>query len=68
MISRRLKSTVVICATSEVILIVLVLYFIVPPTRAYIDVFTHVSPINNQCKPWGKNPQENNYFFCISLR
>ena len=38
------------CATSKFILIVLVLYFLVPPTRDYIDV-TNVNPRKNQCKP-----------------
>ena len=47
-------------ATSEVILIVLVLYFLVPPTRDYTDVITHVNPRKNQCKPRGNNTQENN--------
>ena len=41
------------CATLEVILIVRVLYFLVLPTRYYIDVITHVNPRKNQCKPWG---------------
>ena len=40
-----------ICATSEVILIVLVLYFLAPPTRDYTDVITHVNPRKNQSKP-----------------
>ena len=40
-----------ICATLEVILIILVLYFLVPPTRDYTNVITHVNPRNNQCKP-----------------
>ena len=35
-----------ICATSKVILIVLVLYIFVPPTGDYTDVIT-------QSKPWG---------------
>ena len=43
------------CATSKVILIVLVLYFLVPPTGDYTDVITHVNPRKNQCKPQGKN-------------
>ena len=49
-----------ICATSEVILIVLVLYFLVPPTGVHTDAITHINPRKNQCKPWGKNTQENN--------
>ena len=58
------------CATLEVILIVLVLYFLVPSTGDYTNVITHVNPRNNQCKPWGKNPQEKNKLklFCISPR
>ena len=36
------------CATSVVILIVLVLYFLVPPTGDYTDVITHVNPRKNQ--------------------
>ena len=48
------------CATSEVILIVLVLHFLVPPTGVHTDVITHVNPRKNQCKPWGKNPREKN--------
>ena len=32
------------CAISKVILIVLVLYFLVPPTGDYHDVITHVNP------------------------
>ena len=58
------RSSVVVfvgnCATSEVILIVLVLYFLVPPTKVHIDVTTHVNPRKNQCTPWGKNKQEKN--------
>ena len=48
------------CANSEFILIVIVFYFLVPPTRFHIDVTTHVNPRKNQCKPWGKNEQEKN--------
>ena len=45
-----------ICTTSEVILIVLLLYFLVPPTRDYIDI----NPWKNQCKPWGRLHKKNN--------
>ena len=55
-----LRGSVGNCATSEVILIVLVLYFLVPPTGVHIDVTTHVNPRKNQCKPWGKSKQEKN--------
>ena len=55
-----LRGSVGICATSEVIIIVLVLYFFVPPTRDCTDVTTHVNPRNNQCKAWGTNTQEKN--------
>ena len=40
-----------ICATLEVILIVLVLYFLVPATGDYTDVIIHINPRKNQCKP-----------------
>ena len=39
------------CATSEVILIVIVLYFLIPPTKYYADVITHVNQRKNQYKP-----------------
>ena len=55
-----LRGSVGNCATLEVILIVLVLYFLVPPTRDYTDVITHVNPRNNQCKPWEILSKENN--------
>ena len=58
-------------ATLEVFLSVLVLYFLVPPTRDYTDVINHVNPRNNQCKPWIKNTQEKKRkekIFCISPR
>ena len=43
-----------ICATSEAILIVLVLYLLVPPMGDYTVVFIH-------CKPWGeKKAKERN--------
>ena len=48
------------CATSEVILVALVLYFLAPPTRDYIDVITHVNPRKNKCKPWIRLSKENN--------
>ena len=44
-----LRGSVGNCATSEVIRIVLVLYFLVP-MGDYIDVITHVNPRKNQCK------------------
>ena len=47
-----LRGSVGICATSEVIFVVLVLYFLVPPTGDYTDAITHVNPKKNQCKPW----------------
>ena len=55
-----LRGNVGNCATSEVILIVLVLYFLVPPMGVLTDVTTHVNPIKNRCKPWGKNTHEKN--------
>ena len=54
-ITSLLGGTIAICATLEVILIVLVLYFLVPPTGDYNNVCTHVNPRNNQCKPQRKN-------------
>lgn len=45
-----------ICKTSEVILIVLLLYFLVPPMRDYIDI----NPWKNQCKPWGRLHKKKN--------
>ena len=58
------------CATSKVILIVLVLYFLVPPMGVNIDVSTHVNPRKNQCKPWGKNKEKNKnkFIFVFSQR
>ena len=55
-----LRGSVGNCAASDVILIVLVLYFLVPPTGVHIDVTTQLNPRKNQCKPWGKNKQEKN--------
>ena len=55
-----LRGSVGICATSKVILIVIVLYFLVPPTGDYTDVITYVNPRKNQCKPWGNNTQQKN--------
>ena len=52
-----------ICATFEVILIVLVLYFLVPPTEDYTYIITHVNPgevIHNK--------RINIRLFCISPR
>ena len=48
-----LRGSVGFCATSEVILIVILLYCFVPPTRDHTDVIIHVNPWKNQCKPWG---------------
>ena len=47
-------------ATLEDILIVLILYFLVPPTGDYTDVITHVNPRKKQCKPRGRLRKENN--------
>ena len=58
-ITYLLRGIVRICATSEVIIIVLVLCFPIPPTGDYIEVITHVNPIKNQCKPWGRLHKEN---------
>ena len=55
-----LRGSVGICANSEVIFIVLVLYFLVPPTGVHANTITHVNPIKDQSKPWGKNTQEKN--------
>ena len=46
-----LRGSVGNCATSEDILIILVLYFLVPPTGDYTDVITHINPRKNQFKP-----------------
>ena len=55
-----LRGSVGNCATLEVILIVLVLYILVPPTGDYIDVITYANPRKNQCKLCRKITQENN--------
>ena len=39
-----LRGSVENCVTSEVILILLVLYFLIPPTGDYTDVIAHVNP------------------------
>ena len=41
-------------------LFLLYLYFLVAPTGHYTNVFTHVNPRKNQCKPWENNTQEKN--------
>ena len=53
-------STLGNCATSKVILIVLVLYLCVPPMGDYTYVITHVYPRKNKCKPWGRLSKEKN--------
>ena len=58
--NRKLQHCPQRTSTSKVILIVLVLYFLVPPTGDYTDVITHINPRKNQCKPWGNITQENN--------
>ena len=60
-----MRGSVENCATSEVILIVLVLYFLVPPTGDYNDVITHVNPRKNQCKPWGRLSKEKKYIIFV---
>ena len=61
-ISSLLRGSVGICTILEVILIVLLLYFLVPPMGDYIDI----NPWKNQCKPWGRLHKKKNkiqYYF-----
>ena len=55
-----MQGVVGICATLEVILILLLLYCFVLRMGDHNDVINHVNPWKNQCKPWGRITQENN--------